>query len=73
MIRLVLHLGLVFLFAGCSLSTPVYLAHPQTGATAQCGPYSMAGPGRALAAPQHEAQCIQDWKEQGYVRVATPK
>ena len=71
--QIVLYLGLVLLLIGCSLTTPVYLAHPQTGATVQCGPYSAAGVGRALAASQHETQCIQDWKEQGYVRVSTPK
>ncbi len=71
--RHVLCLGLVFLFAGCALTTqPVFMGNPQTGATVQCGPYDKRGD-NAIAAAMHETQCIQDWKEQGYVRISTPR
>lgn len=63
--RLVL-LG-VLLVAACT--SPVMMRNPQTGATAQCGPYSNTGIVAASSA-QREAQCIRDFKEQGYVRVS---
>ena len=55
------------ILGGCS-SAPVHLKHPDTGEMAQCGPYlstGMAATGGAL----REAQCINDYKEQGYLRV----
>lgn len=55
----------VLLLAGCS--SAITMKNPRTGETAQCGPYAVAGIA-AMATPQREAQCIQDFKEQGYVR-----
>ena len=73
MTRHLLYLGLVFLLANCAVTTqPVHMVNPQTGATVQCGPYNMRGT-YALSAAMHETQCIQDYKEQGYVRVPSPK
>lgn len=46
------------------------MRNPATGETAQCGPYTIQGIQGPMAAAQHEAQCIQDFKEQGYVRAA---
>lgn len=55
---------LVLALAACS--TPIEMYNPKTGATATCGPFSMAGGGHSATA--REAQCIRDYKEQGYVR-----
>ena len=60
-------LVLVLLVAGCQ-TTAVLLKHPTTGKVIQCGPFSKAGNVGELAAAQHESQCIQDFKEQGYLR-----
>jgi hypothetical protein len=59
---------LILLLAACSSTVPVKMRHPKTGQVVQCGPYDTSGM-RHIAAAQHEAQCIQDYKEQGYVRV----
>ncbi len=73
MTRHLLYLGLVFLLASCTTTKPVFLTHPKTGATVQCGPYPTRGLAKPMAAAMHETQCIQDYKEQGYVRVPSPK
>lgn len=53
---------------GCALTTqPVYMTNPKNGGVVQCGPYDKRGD-NAIAAAMHETQCIQDWKEQGYIR-----
>lgn len=53
------------LLSGCT--APVMMRNSD-GVTVQCGPYNSAGlPG--LSAGRREAQCIQDYKEQGFVRV----
>ena len=43
----------------------VILRHPETGNTVKCGPYSES----SVANSMREVQCIQDYKEQGYMRV----
>lgn len=53
--------------AGCSYET-VRMQNPQTGAVADCGPYrtnQISGSGAALL-----IACVDDFKQQGYVRVA---
>lgn len=65
--RYLIVLGLL-VFAGCE-TTPVKLVHPQTGKVVQCGPYYTGldgGIGKGI--PARESQCINDYKEQGYVR-----
>ena len=57
-------LGLLVL-AACT--TPIKMRNPATGAVAQCGPYRYSGL-QAQASAFREAQCIRDYKEQGYVR-----
>lgn len=53
--------------AGCS--DAITMRHPDTGQTAQCGPFWGGLSGAAInQVAQREAQCIQDYKEQGYVR-----
>ena len=58
---------LALLVAGCTEA--IHLRNPTTGATATCGPYASGGMA-GLTTPQREAQCINDFKEQGFVRVA---
>jgi hypothetical protein len=56
-------MGLVVLgLAACTGA--VKMQHPATGKVVACGPYSAD-----TNAPWRESQCIQDYKEQGYVRV----
>ncbi len=62
------------LLVGCASVEAAYLKHPQTGQVVQCGPYTYvilrAFDGPALAARQR--QCIEDYKEQRFVRVPSP-
>lgn len=64
-------LFLIVSLAGCTTES-IYMKNPQTGAVVKCGtPHA-----NTLAEPAvqaREAQCIQDYKEQGYVRVPGPK
>lgn len=60
----------VFLLVGCTDST-VYLKNP-SGQIVTCGNnHFISLPEAAIQA--REAQCIEDYKAQGYVRVPTPK
>jgi hypothetical protein len=56
--------------AGC-VNNRVYLKNTATGEVVKCGT-THVGPLLALAAQSDEAQCVNDYKEQGYVRVAHP-
>lgn len=47
----------------------IHLRNPNTGQAATCGPYRTGGIG-AQAGAILATQCVQDFKEQGYVRVA---
>lgn len=50
---------------------PVMLTNPVTGATAKCGPFSTTDNyGSAGAAAIQEANCVNDFKQQGFVRAA---
>jgi uncharacterized lipoprotein YajG len=62
--RLIILAALIL--SGCTTS-PITMQNPATGQTAQCGPYISSGLS-GLATPQREAQCIADYKEQGFVR-----
>lgn len=58
----------LLLLAACAQSVPVVLVHPD-GRMVQCGPYPIGGYGnQAIAAATSEVQCIQDYKEQGFLR-----
>lgn len=48
-------------------TTPIVMKHPETGKIVQCGPYPASGIG-SIGTPDREAQCIRDYKGQGYVR-----
>jgi hypothetical protein len=50
--------------AGCMDS--VAMRNPNTGEMTKCGPYF----GNAYANAAREAQCVRDYKEQGFVRAA---
>ena len=48
----------------------IHMRNPTTGQTAECGPFWTGldgGLGKRI--PEREAQCITDYKEQGFVRV----
>lgn len=60
-------LTVAWALAACS-TAPIRLQHPETKQTVQCGPYPAVGTG-AIATGQREAQCINDFKQQGYVRL----
>ena len=56
--------------ASCA-TAPVLMRNQATGQTAKCGPFSTTDNyGSAEAAAMQERQCIQDYKEQGFVRSA---
>lgn len=56
--------------AGCT-TAPIYLKHTETGRVVECGPYFYSA-AVSVAAAVREAQCIEDYKEQGYHRVPAP-
>ena len=57
---------LVCVLAVGACTDAVMLRHPDTGRTAKCGPYLWDD---TVSLAMREAQCIQDFKEQGFVRV----
>jgi len=55
---------------GCTSTDPVFLRHPKTGQTVQCGSYKYRGVGAPpMAVVVRESKCIDDYKQQGYERV----
>jgi len=61
---------LLFLLSGCADST-VYLKNEKSGEVVKCGgPHAVTLAESAIQ--QREAQCIQDYKERGFVRVSGP-
>jgi hypothetical protein len=57
------------LAAGC-INNRVYLKNQSTGEVVKCGASHV--PLVALMAQSDEAKCVDDYKEQGFVRVAHP-
>lgn len=59
----------VVALGGCE-TTPVKMVHPKTGKVVQCGPYytGLSPDFKLQGIAMRESQCIQDYKEQGYVR-----
>jgi hypothetical protein len=55
--------------AGC-VNNRVYLKNAATGEVVKCGASHV--PLVALMAQSDEAKCVDDYKEQGFVRVAHP-
>lgn len=62
---------LFLLLAGCTDST-VYLKNEKTGEVVKCGSVHELSYTEA-AFQRRDAQCIQDYKEQGFVRIPDPK
>ncbi len=56
----------LFLVGCAAQSVPVVMVH-KDGRSAQCGPYSLHGL-VANSSAIREQQCIEDYKQQGYVR-----
>lgn len=65
------YLILCLALAGCADST-TYLKNEKTGEIVKCGG-THAVTLAEYAVQKREAQCIQDYKEQGYVRVPSAK
>jgi hypothetical protein len=62
---------LTTLALGACADGRTYMKNPTTGQVVTCGtrhPYTVV----ESAVEQREAQCIQDYKEQGFVRVPGP-
>jgi hypothetical protein len=60
-------MSFLIMTSACSTTPIVYLKNPQTGQSTTCGPYKN-NDSNAMAAAMQEKQCIQDYKEQGYIR-----
>ena len=59
------------ILAACQYATaPVILKHPKTGKVVQCGPYWIGNVANEdmSGVAKMERGCIEDYKEQGYVR-----
>ncbi len=68
MLRITFAAGLVAgLLAGCAET--ITMRNPKSGEIVTCGPYRTTGMG-AQAGAMLAQQCVQDWKEQGFVRAA---
>ena len=69
-----IRLGLLLvplILASCTTEA-IYMRDPKTGQTATCGAHPLAFPIYATIAASHDQECVQDYKEQGYVRVPAP-
>ena len=62
---------LLLSLAACS-TEKIYMKNESTGAIAKCGGHSLAFPIYATVASAHDHDCVQDYKDQGYVRVQSP-
>jgi hypothetical protein len=56
----------------CTTET-IYMKNQATGETVTCGGHPLAFPIYATVAAAHDHDCVQDYKDQGYVRVSSPK
>ena len=67
----VIALALLTVLAACTTET-IYMKNRATGETAICGAHSMAFPIYATIAATHDQECVQNYKDQGFVRTAAP-
>lgn len=65
-------LALLMLLPACTTET-IHMRNPSTGDLATCGAHPLAFPIYATIAATHDHDCVQDYKEQGYVRVDAAK
>ena len=69
MTRAIWMMGAVGLaLAGCTEA--IQMKNPTPGAVATCGNHSLFIPIYATIASTHDHECVQDYKDQGYVRSA---
>lgn len=57
--------------SACSTET-IYMKNRVTGEAAVCGDHSMAFPIYATIAATHDQECVQNYKDQGFVRTGAP-
>ena len=50
----------------------IYMRNPKTGEVATCGAHPLAFPIYATVAASHDHECVEDYREQGFVRAAGP-
>ena len=62
-------IALTFALAACMRIEAVRLEHPETGRVVICGPYSGLTGYNFAATAAIQRGCVEDFKEQGYVRV----
>jgi hypothetical protein len=63
--------GCTVLALGACTNSKTYMKNPKTGDVITCGglhPYTVV----ESAVQRREAQCIQDYKDQGFVRIPGP-
>jgi hypothetical protein len=65
-------IGLIFLVALSGCTEAIHLRNAETGQVATCGDHPLVFPIYATIAATHDGECVRDYKEQGFVRVATP-
>ncbi len=58
-----------FALAACARIEAVRLKHPETGHIVQCGPYTGLTDYTYSGAVISQRGCVEDYKDQGYVRV----
>lgn len=56
---------ILLVLTGCSQA--ITMRHPD-GRTASCGGYAFHAPDAQAIVPAREAQCVRDFKEQGFTR-----
>ena len=62
----------ILLLALTSCTESIYMKDPKTSIVATCGNHPMAFPIYATIAASKDQDCVQNYKEQGYVRVPAP-
>jgi hypothetical protein len=68
-----MRIGLMFLVSLVGLTActteSIYMKNPASGEVAECGGHPLAFPIYATIAATHDADCVRDYKEQGWLRV----
>lgn len=64
--------GILLLASLPACTEAIYMQNQTTGRLATCGDHPMVFPIYATIASTHDKDCVQDFKEQGYVRIPKP-
>ena len=64
--------GILVLASLPACTEEISMQNPATGRLATCGDHPMVFPIYATIASTHDKDCVQDFKEQGYVRIPKP-